>query len=157
MGGFADPEVYRRLLNGNVDPMVAMTLYLADALIAHEVRSVVADAFEFYNPTHDLCSVIAGLAVESVRVATGRTIALYAYAVTEAPSGNGETLLLDDAALARKIAAADRCESLRADVERLLARIGVDALRREVLTPAGTEMPVPATRPFYETHGEKRV
>src|SRR6266581_1328425 len=67
MGAFTDREIYRLILNGNVDPIVAMTLDLADALIEHEIRSVVADAFEFYNPTHDLCSVIAGLAVERVR------------------------------------------------------------------------------------------
>jgi hypothetical protein len=157
MGAFTDREIYRLILNGDVDPIVSMTVDLADELIEHDVGSVVADSFEFYNPTHDLCSVVASLAKKAAQLATGRTIARYAYAVTEAPSGDGETLLLDDAALARKIAAADRCESLKAEVESLLARIGVDALRREVLTPAGAETPKPATKPFYETHGENRV
>jgi len=157
MGAFTDREIYRIILNGDVDPMVSMTVDLADALIEHGVRSVVADAFEFYNPTHDLCSVIADLAAQSAQITTGRTITRYAYAVTEAPSGDGETLLLDDAALARKIAAAERCESLKAEVDSLLAKIGIDALRREVLTPAGTHIPIPASQPFYETHGERRV
>lgn len=159
MAAFTDHEIYRMMLNGSVDPVVAMTLDLADSLIEHDIRSVVADACEWYNPTHDLCSAMASLAAERAGLATGRRMARYEYAVTEASSGAGETLELDDAALARKIAAAQRCEALNLEVESLIARIGVDALRREVLRPVATAVgsPKPASKPFYETHGEKRV
>ena len=150
MGAFTDQEIYRLILNGDVDPIVAMTLELAESLIEHDIQSVVADAFEFYNPTHDLCSVIASLAAQ-IASATR-----YEYAVTEAPSPDGETLVLDDAALARKIAAANRSEDLKTEVDGLIDRIGVDALRREVFRPAAT-MTKSALKPFYETHGEKRV
>jgi hypothetical protein len=112
----------------------------------------VADAFELYNPTHDLCSVIASLAAE--RAGLPR----YEYAVTQPPSSEGETLNLDDTALARKLAAANRCEVLRVEVETLIATIGIDGLRREVLRPVTTvELPKLAAKPFYEVHGEKRV
>src|SRR5258708_11323003 len=59
MGVFNDREIYRLMLNGDVDPVVAMTLELADSLIEHDIRSVVADTFEVYNPTHDLPSAMA--------------------------------------------------------------------------------------------------
>src|SRR2546425_7030522 len=91
MGAFTDDQVYRLMLSGNVDQVVVMTLDLADGLIEHDIRSVVADAFEFYNPAHDLSSAIARLAAERAGLATGRTIARYDYAVTEAASGDGET------------------------------------------------------------------
>jgi hypothetical protein len=159
MAGFTDREIYRMLLNGNVDPVLAMTLELADGLIEHGIRSVVADAFELYNPTHDLCSAVASLAAERAGLATNRRIARYEFAVTEAPSAGGETVELDDVAVARKMAVAHRYEALSSEVESLIARIGEDALKREVLSPIGTsvKLPNPASKPFYETHGEKRV
>lgn len=159
MGAVTDREIYRMLLSGDVDPVAAMTFALADSLIEHDIRSVVADAFEWYNPTHDLCSAVASLAAERATRATGRSIARYEYAVTEASSDDGETLELDEAAVARKIAAARRCQALSFEVESLIARIGVDALRREVLRPAAAavERSKPASKPFYETHGEQRV
>jgi hypothetical protein len=159
MADFTDREIYRMMLNGNVDPVVAMTLELADSLIEHNIRSVVADAFEFYNPTHDLCSAVASLAAERAALATSRRIARYEYAVTQPSSLDGETFELDEVAMARKLAAADRYEPLKVEVATLIARIGGDAVRREVLTPitAAVELSNPASKPFYETHGETRV
>jgi hypothetical protein len=153
MGAFTDQEIYRLMLTGEVDPIVAMTIELAESLLEHDIRSVVADAFEFYSPTHDLCSVIATLAAQLASTAR------YEYAVTEAPSPDGETLELDAAALARKLAAANRCEDLKAEADGLIDRIGVDALRREVFRPVSIAIDLPklASKPFYETHGEKRV
>jgi hypothetical protein len=159
MAGVTDREIYRMMLEGDVDRVAELTLELAESLIAHGIRSVVADAYEAYNPTHDLCAVMANLAAERAEQVTGRRVALYEYAVTEAASGEGEMLELDDAALARKLAAAHRCEALRIEVESLIAHIGVNALRREVLRPLTTGVlpPRPASKPFYETHGEERV
>src|SRR5207253_1245388 len=141
---------YRLLLGGEIDPVVAMTLDLADDLVEHAIRAVVADACEWYNPTHDLCSVVARLAAERAELATGRRIACYEYAVTDAASGQGETLELDDAALSRKIAAAHRNEALSVEVENLIARMGVDALRREVIRPITTDLErmQPPSKPF---------
>jgi hypothetical protein len=159
MAAFTDREVYQMMLNGCVDPVVAMTLDLAESLIEHGIRSLVADACEWYNPTHDLCAAMASLAAERASLATGRTIARYEYAVTEAPSGDGELLELDEAAMSRKTAAAYRYQVLSHEVENLIARIGVNALRREVLRPVapGVAPSKPASKPFYETHGETRV
>jgi hypothetical protein len=159
MAAFTDREIYRMFLDGDVDRVFAMTVDLADSLVEHGIRAVVADACEWYNPTHDLCSVMARLAVERAGLATNWRIACYEYAVTEAASGEGETLELDDAALSRKTAAAHHYEALSHEVETLLARIGTDALRREVLRPVATdfELVQPRSKPFYETHGEARV
>jgi hypothetical protein len=159
LAAYADHEVYRMLLNGDVDPVLAMTLELEKSLIADGTRAVVADACEWYNPTHDLCSVMARLAAQRAGVATSRRIASYEYAVTEAASVEGETLALDDAALSRKTAAAHRYEALTPEVQTLIAKIGVDALRREVLRPVATDLALvePRAKPFYETYGESRV
>lgn len=153
MGAFTDREIYRLLLGGDVDPIAAITLEIAESLVAHDVRSVVTDGLEWYNPTHDLCSVVAGLAVERTR----RAIARYEYAVTEAPSGDGEVFALDDVALEKKLADAHACDDLRREVESLIERIGIDALRTEILRPVAHAQREPRAKPFYETHGERRV
>lgn len=158
MGAFTDREIYRLLLNGDAEPIVAMTIEIAESLIEHDIRSVVTDAFEMYNPTHDLCSVVAGLAAERASAATRHSITVYEYAVTQAPFRDEETVLLDDAALERKLAAARRYDGLRSEVETLVERIGVDGLRRETFKPVtASARPKPASKPFYETYGEKQV
>src|SRR5260221_755164 len=43
MAPFTDREIYRMFLDGEVDPVVAMTLDLAEGLIEHGIRAVVAD------------------------------------------------------------------------------------------------------------------
>jgi len=156
---FSDREIYRLMLNDDVAPIVAATLDIADSIAECGIRSVVADAFELYNPIHDLCSVIAALACERASAATATVVRRYEYAVTEASSGHGERLELDDDALARKLAAAQRYDELRPEVERLIARIGLDALRHESLEPAeqGVALPRLTRKPFYETYGERRV
>jgi hypothetical protein len=153
LGAFTDREIYRLMLNGDVDPVVATTIDMADSLVAHDIQSVVADAFELYNPIHDLCSVMASLAAE--RACAAR----FEYAVTKAPSDVGERLELDDAAMARKLATAHRYEELSLEVESLIAKVGLNALRHEVLEPIGTTVMLPKLdhKPFYERYGEERV
>jgi hypothetical protein len=159
MGAFTDREIYRLMLTGEVGPIVATTLELAAQFVARGIRTVVTDAVEWYNPTHDLCAVMASLAAERAALLGGRTIALCEYAVTENPRDGGVLFELDDEALARKLAATRSCAPLAREVESLIARIGLDALRREVLHPvdAALESLQPPSKPFYETHGERRV
>jgi len=153
MGALTDREIYRMMLDGDIDPVAEMTIEVAQSVIARGIRSVVADAFELYNPTHDLCSVMARLASERAGVMP------YEYSVTAAPGGEGELLRLDDAAIARKLAAAHRYEGLREEVDGLVSRIGADALTRELLKPVDTALPLTSGggKPFYETYGEQRV
>jgi len=154
MGRFTDREIYRAIIDGDVDPLVKVTTELADALATQGIRSVIADAFELYNPAHDLCSVITNLALSLC----GTPIQRYEFAVTAAP-GSGVTIELDDAAFERKMETARRCQDLTIDVDELIARYGLDHLHREVLTPIDPEapMPRPAWKPHYEVCGEERV
>lgn len=159
MGAFTDHEVFRAILDCRTEELVRATVRLADELVENDVRTVVADAFEFYNPTHDLCSVMATLAVGRAQETTGRAIGLYAYAVTKAPAGSSLVLELDDDAFERKMATAYGYKELAGEVDGLIARIGTDVLRREVLHPLGPtlELPRPESKPQYEVHGEQRV
>jgi hypothetical protein len=158
MGRFTDREIYQAIIEGEIDGVLRATLDLAGSLADGRFRAVVADAQEFYNPTHDLCSVIASLAVlHAVRI-SGCGIDRYEYAVTAA-AGAGTTIVLDDEAFARKMQCANRYEDVAADIEELNRNVGADALRREVLTPiaASALLRKPRTKPYYEVRGEEQV
>lgn len=144
MGRFTDAEIYRAIMERDVRGIADVTRELRSAL--EGFRSVVSDAMELYNPAHDLCHVMAGLAAPP-------SAERYAYAVVEAP-GEGITLTLDDEAFQRKLAMAHRYGDLAIDIDELISRIGGDALRREVFfRPSQPE----EKKPYYETRGEEQV
>ncbi|MEA2239401.1 MAG: hypothetical protein QOC81_4125 [Thermoanaerobaculia bacterium] len=160
-GRFTDAELYRAIIEGDVDGVAEATCELSEALVSG-VEQVVCDAWEDYNPAHDLCRVMTSLAVGRARTASGRTIALYDYAVV-GPAGatgaSGEIVItLDDDALARKVAAARANEALKNDVDEQL-RDGSERFRVECLRPAPVEIDrrQHATQPAYELFGEARV
>jgi hypothetical protein len=157
MGPFTDHEIYAAIMNRDTDELARVTIELAVAFADADV--VVTDAWEGYNPTHDLCRVIAELAVERASQIANRTIPLYEYAVTERFEARGlanEIVVeLDDQAFARKLAASYAYTEIRGDVEDMLRTHGHESLKLEVLRPAvalKTDF-----KPFYETRGEQQV
>jgi hypothetical protein len=132
---------------------------IAQELAEKRVTIVVADKFEFYNPTHDLSAVVANIATAHAAETLGRAIARYDFAVVDAPPADGDGLDLDDAALERKLAAANAIEELKSEIEQLIGTIGIGGLRREVLRPlpANSELPQPTGKPLYEMYGEEKV
>jgi hypothetical protein len=151
MGEITDRDVYQAVMRCEVEEAAALTLRLASVFAAAEF--VVVDSWEGYNPVHDLCRVIGGLAAERAGVP------LYEYPVVGPFRVQGTkdeiVIRLDDAALRRKLAAAYRYEELRGDVDAMLKDGGEESLRVEVLRPAGP--PVLMDKPFYEVHGEQQV
>jgi hypothetical protein len=157
LGPFADHEIYASIMNRDTDKLAEVTRELAVAFA--DADFVVADAWEGYNPTHDLCRVVAELAVERASQIAGRTIPLYEYAVTErfeTRGGEDEIVVrLDDDAFARKLAASYAYTEIRGDVEDMLRAHGPVRLKLEVLRPAVA--PKTDIKPFYETRGEEQV
>ena len=151
-------------MTGEVAPVVALTCELGDALAARGATFVVADAWELYNPVHDLCRVVASLAVERARRVTSRVVADYEYAVVGSPlptSAEGEIVLeLDAQALQRKLDAALAYPELRADVTAAIGTHEADGFRVESLRlarPWASSSAAVEGKPFYETHGEQQV
>jgi hypothetical protein len=157
---FTDRDVYRAILDGDVDGLATFTSELAEALAA--VDYLVADSWEFYNPVHDLCRVIANLAVEGARRAKARAIATFEFAVVGDPAAGGRgdvVLTLDDAALRRKLEAARQYGELRGEVDAALRASGAEAYRTERFRVVDTaaDDPGPDDRPYYDRRGEEQV
>ena len=157
LGVFTDHEIYDAIMQRNAAPLAEVTRRLGDALAGADY--VVTDAWEGYNPAHDVCRTVAELAVERASQLAGRAIPLYDYAVTErfvASGDAGEIVVhLDDAAAERKLAAAYAYSELRSDVDDLLREHGPEQLKLEVLRPAAP--PATDAKPFYEKRGEQQV
>ena len=157
-GQLSDRQLYRQILEGDVETTAAMAFELADFLVAADVGTFVADAWQLYNPAHDLCRIIANFATRLAR-ARGAQVAAFDYAVVDPPPAAAAdvTLLLDDAALDRKLRAALAYGGLYDDVTDAM-RGGADPLRHERLYRVDIDaLPAVDATPFYESEGERRV
>ncbi len=172
-GRLTDRELYAALLAGRHDGLQALAAELAAALGRARVGVVAGDAAEGFNPGHDLCRLLLNAAVARLAAAGGPPIENLEFPLDAAPErpapggepsretpGGGCRLVLDDAALARKLAAARAYAGLGDEVERALGRYGAEAFRVERLRPVtygldlAPRLPDP---PPYERFGAERV
>jgi hypothetical protein len=162
-GRFTDGEVYEAMLARRTGTFVALAEELAGALDAEEIGTVVGDAAEGHNATHDVCRLVVDAAVALSRARRRAAIDNLEFRVTRQPEdgrgvrAGGRVLRLDDAAFHRKLTAARVYAELDGDVRSAVARFGAEAFRIEVLRPAGSDGMPPHVVPDYEWHGERRV
>ena len=160
-GRFSDRELYRLLLDAKVNVFAELANELASNFIAADVRCVVGDAMEGFNPGHDICRALIDSAVAIVEARNGRVLQNYEFAVYDAASNDASIRLqLDDAALDRKLAAAMAYREMRGEVEDALRRAGRSAYAVESLRPASTRAMLEqfeSRPPGYEATGEQRV
>lgn len=163
-GRWSDREAYRILLEGDTAAVGAVVDELAEALRDPEVALVAGDAFEGFNPIHDLCRLVIDLAVVKADAARGRNLQSFEFPLEAAPGWQVRPealrLQLDDAQLERKIAASQSYPELHAEVERALREHGRDAFRNEWLSPVEPLATLARARgrvPAYERYGEEQV
>ena len=63
-GHLSDQEVYDAMLRQDVGLFLRIAYDLTDWLVLHGIEYVVGDSAEGYNPTHDVCRILVGGAVE---------------------------------------------------------------------------------------------
>ncbi|HEY7784769.1 MAG TPA: hypothetical protein VIB00_08580 [Pyrinomonadaceae bacterium] len=165
-GPLTDAAAYAAILDQNVDVFSKLMRRLAGYLIDEDVSCVVGDALEGYNPTHDVCRLVIGAAVEIAHRATGRSVENFEFLLTGKPNGCGTweddraiRLELDDEAFARKMAVARSYSELESEVREAIALNRADAFRVECLRRVPNRPPVFAAdhKPFYEQYGEQQV
>lgn len=163
-GPMRDREIYAALLERRHDVFLRILDALANALIASHCDCVVSDAEERYNPSHDVCRYLASAAASIAARAEGRDIEGFDFPLIGAPdacaaelSPRARWIHLDDAALARKLTAAQGYPELAHEVDAALATVGAQAFRTECLRPWTSPSAESGTRPFYEAYGERQV
>ena len=183
-GDMTDGDLYEAVLGLDHRRFKEYVNLLAEELIRKEIDYVAGDAAEGYNPAHDICRFVINAAIRLVKRKTTKQIANYDFTLAGAPGQRPEDLRarslwidLDDAALARKLSAAENYPELQAEVasalngetfhqlldlaERARATFGVtnaSNFRVECLRPInGDTVPASNHVPFYEAYGEKQV
>ncbi len=166
-GPLTDRAIYAAMLRGDVDLFRGLADDLAEVLATHGADCVVGDAVEGYNPSHDVCRLVIDAAVRMVATRRGAAIPSYDFLLVGAPGQCPESmrasayfLPLDDAALARKLDAADDYPELAAEVRTALGRFGAEPFRTECLRPvdpAARHGWTEGEKPYYEQYGEERV
>lgn len=167
-GRLSDRDVYRALLDHRFDLFADLADELAEALARAGVEVVVGDAVEGFNPGHDACRLVLNAAVERLASRPGSAMpANYEFPLEAAPDdcpadlrGARVRIELDDAALARKLAASRGYPEMAYEVERALSRHGEAPFRTEWFRPVRYGLDIGSViehPPFYEVHGEKRV
>jgi len=164
LGRFTDRQLYEVILDGRIDPLAEVVDTIAGVLAELEIEHVAGDAIEGFNPSHDLCRVLADAAVREASTRTGRAIASYDFPLEGRPDAcHAAGCLrreLDESELARKLAAARSYPEMADEVERAIGRYGVEPFRVECLRPVDPETDLESMieePPFYERHGERQV
>jgi hypothetical protein len=164
-GRLTDAAGYAAILNHEFDLFVELARELCTALVAARIDHVAGDAFEGYNPMHDVCRLVINAAVTVARRLRGHHVANLEFSLVGQPrdchevTPDGICHRLDDTAFARKMAAAKGYAELAGEVHATLDRTSADALRVERFFPVDSR---PAgygcdNPPFYEQYGEQQV
>ena len=163
-GRMTDREFYAAVMDHDFPRFTALASELAAALERDRIEYVAGDAVEGFNPTHDVCHLLVGAAL--ALVSGGRSIERFDFLLEGQPDGCPACdrtcalwFRLDETALARKVAAARSYAELAGEVDRTVAKVGIDAFRVECLRPVrGAALAAsPTESPYYETYGETRV
>ena len=142
-GMMSDAALYRAILEKQIPVFVNIVEVIARSLIREEIDFVMGDAYEDFNPTHDICRVAINAAVVLAQRARGKRIANYAIRLAEWENASEPShdhrclhLSLDDRMLREKLDAAMKYLPLRNDVEREINLRGKHYFKTECLREA---------------------
>ena len=161
----SDAELYATLLSRRPEPFLGVLDALAASLTAHHIGLVAGDAWEGFNPTHDICRALIDAAAATASRRLGSKIENLSFTLTEhevpvSPNTEApkQSLILDNTMFARKIAAAYAYGfDVRDEVQLARERMGDDFFRAERLCE---DKPIKVPKgwmPYYEIRGRERV
>lgn len=183
-GELSDRRVYEEIRHHRFDLFDTLCERLANLIVDRDIDTVVSDAMEGYNPTHDLCDVMVRAAVAVANGKKNRTTRHYTFPLMgdpckppvngrmggrdgqAAPRATWRTVELTPSQFKRKLemmrSYADNAGGkLREEVEDAFRTYGEYAFAREYLFAANEsrqlEPDFAQAKPFYETYGEKQV
>lgn len=168
----ADAEIYQALLDGNAHMFAQWLDRLTAHVVSQGIECIVADEAEDYNPSHDLCRLLANQ-IAAHATARGHPVLSFSYPTVGHPSPparlaveNHLVVELDAQELQAKLAdmhgyAQRFGGQLQRELDGFIAEFGAQAYGRECLFAAGPtryeQAKAPVAKPFFEIAGEERV
>jgi len=166
-GVATDKQVYQAIIHQKPDCFVDLVHRLADSFETLEIDYVVGDAFEGYNPTHDLCRLMIGAAVELVALRSGKNVENYDFLLVGSPIDNcraavdqSVTMHLDIDQIQRKISAAQSYSEIAHEVAAFEQEFGMEGYRQESLCRVDSKAGYSENfddGAWYERYGEQQV
>jgi hypothetical protein len=164
-GRLTDAESYSAILKHDFDLFTGLAKELCEALADERIDYLAGDAFEGYNPMHDVARLIINTAITLARRVRRHRVGNLEFSLIIPPvvsheprHADGICRVLDDAAFAKKMSAANGYNELAGEVEVAVQRTPTAGLRIECLRPVGSTVPESFDEPpFYERYGEKQV
>ena len=166
-GRFTDVAAYSAILSHDCAVFAGLARELARHLIDQRINYVAGDALEGYNPTHDVCRLVIGAAVEMANRSGDHKARNFDFPLAAPPDNYSEAhgdqalrIAVDDRAFARKMSAARAYSELASEVETAINDNKEEAFRVECLRPVSNcerGDRFAAAPPYYEQHCEKQV
>lgn len=163
-GLFSDRDLYEELLAGKTSTFCVLAERLAIALVQQDFRYVVGDAYEGFNPAHDVCRLIIDTAVHLARVKHKHEMVNFSFSLigkhVRAP-GRSVMLELADQFYETKKRTAFSYTELLPEVFSAVEKLGEEEFRYEVLTATESGRILSAiefeSKPYYELYGQQQV
>ena len=167
----SDGAVYQALLDTDVSLIDGWLARLTHAAQREPFDCIVADEAEGYNPSHDLCRVLANRLQHRLQQA-GSTVRALEFPLIEHPCDPARSARAEiditlspqelDTKLALMKSYAERCSPVLAqELQTMLDRFGEQAFARECIYEASVtpyeQGQLPVTAPYFETRGEERM
>lgn len=162
-GVYTDRQIYQAMLQRNTATFLDMAARLTEIIRFGGYRTVVADPYEGYNPTHDLCRLLVNVAVLAARQKFACVVRNYEYPLTELSNFSldcpATAIQLSSDAQQHKRGAAAAYVELTNEVTTAVRLRGDRAFSeeviREVFCDSSSLVPEIGT-PFYEAYGERQ-
>lgn len=168
----SDATIYQALLDGETRLFAQWLQALTAHVVAQDIECIVADEAEDYNPSHDLCRLLANRVAADARE-LGCAVRNFGYPTVGHPSLQTRlaaeehlSVELTPQELAAKLGdmygyARHFGGQLERELDGFIAEFGAQAYGRECLFAARPtryeHRDVSATKPFFEIAGEERV
>ncbi|MGS5089021.1 hypothetical protein ACVC7V_21255 [Hydrogenophaga sp. A37] len=167
-----DAAIYQGLLDGDTGLFTQWIEALTAHVIAEGIECIVADEAEDYNPSHDLCRILANQVAIQAK-ARGHSVLAYGYPTVGHPSlltrlaaEEHVVVELDVEAWRSKLDDMHRYArhfggQLQRELDDFVAEFGAEAYSKECLFVARPtryeQAETPSHKPFFERVGEERV
>jgi hypothetical protein len=162
-GLIPDRSWYAAILAGDQRLFERAARLIAAACIERHVTALVSDPVEFFNPVHDLCNAVAQKVSASIETRSNALVEHFDYVIERPDIKRGApawSAVLDEAAMARKLAATQGYEELAGELDRFHRtgwRTFFGTERLFQVDRDATWPEIPPEEPFYERFGRERV
>lgn len=161
-GYFTDKEIYNIILKKDTEPLIKFLDELVADFKEHNIQIVAGDAYEGYNPAHDLCRYIVNFLVTIFKQKWDIQLSNFDFLLDELSDGNGNgesiVIKLDDDDFERKYQAAQQYSELSLEVNAAVAKYGKDAFKTEHLALVTKPDLIHSNDiPFYESYGIRKI